>query len=371
MSKDAKYNSYVVRDDGASLHLYTFSSDNYSQPHAAAYAFTLDRSADSDDGFWIISSDKDLKSFLRQRKGARLTRGAAPSSRISNPRRSKVKDSLAIEATRHKKFSDFASEYWDACARGLYWYPTDEKRFHIGDAEKRLISKGAFTVYCSPSLALQGNAKTKYVAELDLTKVPKSYIKVKRGDDGAEITITDGADQIKILRVLESSQAKRAYKWQLSILPSSKEELRKFWESSWKIRNEKAERAAIRRRKEKEREAKRLLRLAQKAREDEERKLARLEREEQAAKSKRIERGRVAKGRKATISRAKEDLEAAVSARKASKKKSKAASTPSPKGEKKPKKGAEKKPKGKWKRVAVSNPGIRKVPPTRNTPRTK
>lgn len=361
MAKQSNYNAYVVKDEGDTLRLYTFNSDEYIQPHASALHFAL-WAATKEHGTIVFDGDKDLKKYLKSKRGARLTRGAVPKGRQKNPRNSKVKDALAIEATRHEKFADFASEYWDACARGLYWYPTDEKRFHIGEAEKRRIEQGKFTVHCSPSLALQGaNAKKKFVAELDLTKVPKSYIRVKRGEDGARIQLTDGADRIKILRVLEAPKAKRAFKWQLSILPSSKEELRKFWEQAWAKRKKKAERAAIRKRKEKEREAKRALRLAQKEREARERELERQEREAKKAKATREARGKAAKRRKATVARAKEEVKAAKAAKKKASSKKKAS-----------KKKASKK-KGSWKRVPVQpkdNP-IRKVSSTKNKPRAK
>jgi hypothetical protein len=328
---------------------------------------------------WILSGDSDLKKFLRQRPNARIVRSQA---RKSNPRNSKVKDALAAEAIQHKKFEDFSSMYWDACSRGLYWYATDEKRFNIGLAEKKLIKQGRFYVHCSPTLALRGkNEKKKFVAELDLTKLNAKHIHIKRGSDGAEIRITGGADFIKVSRVLDAAKAKRAFKWQLSILPSSKEELRLFWKNAWDKHKKKIARIAVQQRKKAEREAARELRLAQKEREAEEREIAKAETAKKKAKRGRIARGRAAQKVKGTKARARAERQAAQDARVTGK--SPAKKTTKKASKKAPKKAAKKKAAKKKKVVrrtrvpgpgvtgVTSNPGTRKVPATKNRPASK
>ena len=375
MSRAKPYNVYVVSDEGSRLRLCTFSSKDYVQPHASAFQFTIEeiRKCDGHGDCWIIGSDADLKKLLKKYPGTRIVRGSAPKS---NPRNSKVKDALAAEATRYKDFDQFSKMYWDACSRGLYWYATDEKRFHIGAPEKAAIERGRFYVFCSPTLAMQGkNANKKYVAELDLTKLNPSFINIKRGSDGAEIRVTGGADFIKVNRVLETDKAKRAFKWQLSILPSSKEELRMFWEKAWKKRKQKASRAAMQRQKRAEREAKRALTQAQKEREAEERLLRKAERAAELAKKGRVSKGKAAKKRKGTVARAAAERSASKQMRARSERKIKQAkaATSGKAASKKsaPKKKSTKK-KGKWKRVPVeANPGTRRVRSHYNRPGSK
>lgn len=176
--------------------------------------------------------------------------------RIQNPRRSKVKEALAAEAIRFSSFDEFARAYWDACARGIYWYPTDEKRFQIEEHERRLIESGRFNIYCSPELALKNKSK-KYVAELDVTRLPADSIRMKRSSDGSEIKIVSAPGSVKVTRVLDADAATRSFQWQLSILPSSKEGLRLVWEKAWDRRRKESEKRSIKLKKEKEREERR------------------------------------------------------------------------------------------------------------------
>ena len=287
-----------------------------------------------------VTIDRTASGELQYAIDNHLGRGRG---RKSNPRNSKVKDALNAEATRFKKFEDFARAYWDACARGLYWVATDEKRFYIGQHERRQIETGKFNVSCSPELALSGkNEGKKYVAELDVTRVPGHSIQIKRGTSGAQIKVTGAPGSVKVTRVLEADKALRAFKWQLSILPSSKEELRKIWERAWKKRKEEDARRALRRKKEEEREAKR----AKTKREKDEAAAARLARKKER-EAERIKAARTAAGRRARK---------AAEAKKPSKKKAS-------------------KKKGSWKRVArAPNPSspprevARKIPSHINNP---
>ena len=377
------YHVYVVTDDGPRMKLCTFSSGEYVQPHASAFGHTMAEMQEGGQGdVWILSGDSDLKKFLRKRPNVRIVRSQA---RKSNPRNSKVKDALAAEAIQHKKFEDFSNMYWDACARGLYWYATDEKRFNIGLAENKLIKQGRFYVHCSPTLALRGkNDKKKFVAELDLTKLNAKHIHIKRGSDGAEIGVTGGADFIKVSRVLDADKAKRAFKWQLSILPSSKEELRLFWKNAWDKHKKNIARIAVQQRKKAEREAARELRLAQKEREAEEREIAKVEAAKKKAKRGRIARGRAEQKIKGTKARARAERRAAeetratgkAPAKKAAKKATK--KTAKKAAKKTAKKTAKKKKVVRRTRVpgpgvtgVTTNPGTRKVPATKNRPASK
>lgn len=360
------YNVYVVQEKKGKLYLYTFGSKDLIQPTVSAmqYEFLL-RSAPGKVGdTHIFNGDAALRTHLKKHVKKKIAKGRVLHT---NPRNSKVKDALAVEATRHKKFADFASAYWDACSRGLYWYATDEKRFYIGDHERRLVEGDRFCVSCSPALALSGkNEQKKYVAELDVTKVPNKNISVKKGTHGADVKVTGAAGSVKVTRVLEADKALRAFKWQLSILPSSKEELREVWRAAWEKRRKRDEIEATRRRKEKEREE---LRAEKKRAKD-------IKAKERVRKKKEKEKE---EKRKARVTRGKE----AIAARKRREAKATAGKVAKPAKKTTKKKVAKKAAKKKvsktakgYKRTRVAgserqvNPGdvVRKIPSTINNP---
>lgn len=329
--------------------------------------------------------------------------GRIKPGRNLNPRNSKVKDALADEATRFEKFEDFAKAYWDACARGLYWYATDEKRFHIGAPERKAIDAGKFVISCSPSFALAHAAKVdaaaargkaspknakprRYVAELNVNRVPESDIRIKRNDDGTEIKITGSAGSVKVTRVLDADAAKRAFAWQLSILPSSKEELRKVWESAWAKRAKVAKKrsAQIKDKQAKESRRAELQDKRAKAAAERAERSARAAAKKEEAKKKRAEKAAAerAKKRASAIKKAdaakraseKSAAKEAAAAKKAAakeaaaakKKSSKKATAKKASAKKVSKKPSAKAQKGKWVRV-MPNP-VRKVPFNKNAP---
>lgn len=290
MVKEKPYTIYLVQDKPSSLVLYAFKSGELVCPSASAseYSWLLGESVLEDSGTHIFTSESRLNRYLRK-ENKPIKRGKA---RYPNPRNSKVKDALAAEATRYKDFNEFAEAYWNACSRGLYWYATNEKRFHIGMEERKRINEGKFTVSCSPTLALSGKNETKkYVAELDVTRLPDSSVKMKRGTDGAEVNVVGHPGSVKVLRILDADKAKSAYKWQLSILPSSKEELRVIWEKAWAKRKRDAKKAEIQRQKKIERELQRA-----EARAKEEAKAAKLQDKKRLKKAEAQKRQRVAAG---------------------------------------------------------------------------
>jgi len=253
---------------------------------------------------WVrLRPDKPIRSAtLRRGRVMIKPKGRVRRKPKSNPRRSKVKDALAAEAIGYKKFEDFSRAYWDKCARGIYWYATDEKRFYIGGHEERLIKEGRFFVACSPDLALSGkNKDKKYVAELDVTGLSSNDIAMKRGSAGAEIKIIRKPKFIKVTRVLDAAQARRSFKWQLSILPSSQEELRKVWNVAWEKKEEREAREVLARRKKKEREEKRAEKREAEERRRKEKRVKELEKEHKRKKKEREKIGEEAlKKRKKT-----------------------------------------------------------------------
>jgi hypothetical protein len=245
-----------------------------------------------------VYTEKELKKFLSQDR-RKLIPGRE--QRISNPRRSLVKEALEAEATRHKKFEDFSESYWNDCSRGIYWVATNERDFVIGEPEKRQVSGGRFFVACNPDLALTGkNADKKYVAELNVNMLPARSLRAKRGAASTEIKIVDNIGKVRVMRTISAAKAKRAFKYQQGLLPSSKEQLRKFWGNAWKKLEEKREKQRERLKRLREREVAREKRMAEdEARAAKKRKKAA---EKKAAKAK---KSRETKGREAASKRKK------------------------------------------------------------------
>lgn len=300
---DKDYNIYVVRESGNKLFLYTFNSKELIHPTISAmqYEFIL-RGAPAKGNTHVLNSDASLREYLKKNLHKNIFKGKFVQQ---NPRNSKVKDALNDEATRYEVFSDFASAYWNTCSRGLYWYATDEKKFHIGEHERRLINEDKFRVYCSPALALKGvNADKKYVAELNVTKVPSKSIILDKKSDGESVKIISAPGSIQVSRVLDAAKALRAFAWQASLLPSSKEELRDVWESAWKKRKRVAKITEARGRAEAEREEHRAK--IRTAKESASRTRARKKAEREAAGKKRLQERR----KKAAAKSARERAEA-------------------------------------------------------------
>lgn len=160
-----------------------------------------------------------------------------------NPRPSKVKGALAAEAASYPDFDRFAKNYWENCARGIYWFGLEKKEFDQATA-RDLIKKGRMIVSCTPKIAFERNKKAKYVAELDLTNLANKDFAVSKGSQGTRIRLKPGsASKIKIMRLLNKDHAAKAAYWMRGILPSSKDELRDLWEKARKKAEEEAEKA--------------------------------------------------------------------------------------------------------------------------------
>jgi len=389
--KEKPYTVYLVQDKPRGLVLYSFCSKDLISPSATAsqYAWLLGESALEEAGTHIFTSDAKLKKFLRSHPG-RITRGRP---RYPNPRNSKVKDALAAEATRYKDFNEFSNAYWNSCSRGLYWIATNEKRFHIGLEERKRIKNGTFFVACSPALALSGkNEGKKFVAEIDVTRLPKGAVVAKRGSGGSEIKIVDSAGAVKVTRVLEGVKAKRSFKWQLSILPSSKDELRCIWDKAWDKRRKDAEKKRVRKEKMLERELKRAEARTREDADAAERAAKKVKRKAAEAKKERERKSRKAKATKKRVKRVaatrkataatKASVKAATSKKKStkkatSKKSTKKAASKKATSKKKTakkktaskKKASKKAPKGtKWVRMSNPSKGTRRVRSHVNNP---
>lgn len=186
---------------------------------------------------WIrLRPDKPLKS-------AKMNPGMKPEL---NPRTSTVKVALAKQALNYPKFADFAGAYWNQCARGIYWYPTDDPNFDISARQQKAAKNGKFTVFCNPILALSGkNKNKKYLAEVNVSNLMRSKIVAVRGQQGAKIRLMDLQDAY-VMRLVGADKARRSWKYQQGLLPSSKDQLRKFWTDARAKEKERLKKVALR-----------------------------------------------------------------------------------------------------------------------------
>jgi hypothetical protein len=248
--------------------------DSSHQTPLGAYARQLQLFGEGEKGRVLILSGPAFDRYRLRRKQLELTAPRRRVRPVSNPRRSKVKDALATEALRFKKFDEFANRYWNDCARGIYWIATDNPNFFLGDREAAVAARGRFVVGCNPSFALSGKNEDKdYVAELNVNRLGPGNIAVRRGTDGAEIKLLK-LEGVEVLRVVPADKGLRAFRYQQGLLPSSKEQLRAFWEWSWEREQERLEKEREKELRASIREERRLAR-EQKQREKERRKSTR------------------------------------------------------------------------------------------------
>lgn len=301
-------NLYVIYEDPEHLYIHSFSSNDMLMPGAAAFERALLLRAKEGGQYEIdhqsvkIYTEAQLKRMLRK-DPRRLMPGRH--QRLPNPRRSLVKEALEAEATKHRKFESFSDAYWNECARGIYWIATNERDFVIGTPERRMMEAGRFFVSCNPELALSGrNEDKRYVAELNVNTLPSSSFRSKRGAASTQIKIIDNIGKVRVMRTMPAAKAKRAFKYQQGILPSSKEQLRKFWQMAWKKKEEREEKEREKARRLKDREQRRVARMV-----EEERKAAKRRAKARAKAKKKAAKEREAKGRKAAAERERRERE--------------------------------------------------------------
>jgi hypothetical protein len=154
-----------------------------------------------------------------------------------------LKVALQQQALVYEDFKEFAEAYWNECARGLYWFPTDDPNFDLDLKMDTLAKDGKFIVYCNPELALssRGNKDKEYVVELNLSAVPRSKIQVVRGSQGAKIKVKDLKNAFLVRPPLNAQKAMRSWRYQQGLLPSSKEQLKVFYDTAHAVAKEQAE----------------------------------------------------------------------------------------------------------------------------------
>lgn len=205
-------------------------------------------------------SGNGRRSRLREDKPVESVVANPMSDLQENPRPSKVKNALAAEAIRHSDFEEFAKKYWLDCARGIYWYATNDDRFKITDKELGLSKAKKFIVSCNPEFAFKGaaNENKKYVAELNVNNLDAKDFEVVRGTDGNKIKIISNLDLVQITRIMDQDKSFRSWRYQQSILPSSKEQLKEFWKEAHRKHKIKEEKEAKRQKRLQRKEDKKL-----------------------------------------------------------------------------------------------------------------
>jgi len=226
-----KYVAYLVMEEPSKVVFQEYSSEEFVVPYQQAYMQSLQAAGEGQSSVKVM----DEKQFKKFAKKSKKKVSKKKSGRKKNPRRSLVKDALKFEALRYVKFEDFANRYWNSCARGIYWYPTNESKFYIGKSQEKLAREKKFAVFCNPGLALRGlHENAKYLAELNVNKLSPSDMKIRRGDSGSEVLLVNNLDMIEVMRVIDAESAKRAFRYQQSLLPSSKDQLMLFWANAWR-----------------------------------------------------------------------------------------------------------------------------------------
>jgi len=286
MSMQPQYMAYLITEEPSRVVVQEFSSEEFVTPFQQAYMQALQKEGEGEKGKLRILDEKQFKNIKKKKVKSKGVRK-------KNPRRSLVKEALKKEALRFVSFEDFARRYWNACARGIYWYPTNESKFYIGKSEEKTSAQKKFAVFCNPGLALRGiHEKSKYVAELDVGNLSPSDLKLRKGADGSEILIVSNIDKVNVLRVVEAEQAFRSFRYQQSLLPSSKDQLMLFWADTWRSYEEKKKLEQEKLLRAREREARRVEKLDI-AREEAEKKFKR--RKERESKNKKTSKKKTAK----------------------------------------------------------------------------
>lgn len=167
----------------------------------------------------------------RSRRGAAQIREL-----IDNPRRSRVKDSLAEEARKYKTFEDFERHYWRNAGRGIFWIATRDPEFKIGPKEIDDAAKGKFFLYTSPFEALKGvNATKPFVAEVELKSqaeegVDYEHVEPRPDEPDTSTSIqVINTEALTTYRVIPADKARRVHIYQRGLLPVSRQELMDAW----------------------------------------------------------------------------------------------------------------------------------------------
>lgn len=342
------YVVYLATERPSVVEVRSFHSKDFAAPTVHAYAQALKLRADDPKARVFVFNEAELAHRLRK-TGKRIAPARRRSTRVSNPRRSVLKEALAVELLQYSTFDDFAQAYWENCSRGIYWYPTNDKDFAIGEAEKKLSEKGKFFVSCNPELALKSPAGKgkKYVAELKMTMLGSRDYRIKRGSTGSAISIVRNLNKVKVLRVLNAEKATRSLIWQQSILPSSKDELRQFYNKVTERHRARQEKEKEKRKEKREREELRAKHLKKEAADKKKRKKLKAELKEERER-KEEEKAVKKAAKKRSFEKAREKVKREQKAR----------------GRKKPSKKTKKKP---GKKLAKKNP-VRRISPHVNNP---
>lgn len=162
---------------------------------------------------------------------------------------------LAAEAAKYDKFDDFEKAFSHEIRHGRYYHVTDNPNFKIDPstgpqdassmAGKPVPAKGKLMITSDlDNWAAEYKGKRQYVAIIDMGEVPKEkYWQVNRGF-GNEFWVDDPS-RAKVIKVVPMTQAKVDSRLHHKALPSSKEELKGFYEKAKEVSKGKPAKAEI------------------------------------------------------------------------------------------------------------------------------
>lgn len=148
--------------------------------------------------------------------------------KLQNPRTSRYAVALYKIALKFDNFEDFSEYYWSGLALGTYWIPSDDPDFIINKPlEKQYAKEGKLIAYISPK-----DLDTKYAIQIDTSKIdPEQDITENKKDPNNSIKIYR-PELIKAYYIYTIPKAVEVHKYNTRYLPSTKYELREFWQAS-------------------------------------------------------------------------------------------------------------------------------------------
>jgi len=155
--------------------------------------------------------------------------------KLSNPRTSRYAVALYNIALKFDDFEDFSEYYWSGLALGIYWIPSDDPDFIINKPlEKQYAKEGKLIAYISPK-----DLDTKYAIQIDTSKIdPEQDITENKKDPNNSIKIYR-PELIKAYYIYTIPKAVEVHKYNTRYLPSTKYELREFWQAAKEKEKEK------------------------------------------------------------------------------------------------------------------------------------
>jgi hypothetical protein len=152
---------------------------------------------------------------------------------------------IAHEALKYDTFEEFRSAYTVDIIHGRYWHVTDDPNFKIDPTKSPVDYSSMATggndlpglmISSDPKLWVDTFPRRKFIAEIDMSAVPKeAYRQINRGF-GNEFWVEDLVNP-KVKSVLPKEKALRQIRTYDSQKPQSPEELKEVYDKAWAWKN--------------------------------------------------------------------------------------------------------------------------------------